>query len=176
MPEQKCVTCPVVLELADDKKWQTQCYDCFRDKNTMRNCEVCDEPKIPVTEEKWKRVCGKCYENSPLKPCIGCRQVTVKAVEKFRSLCKDCWTHKEDYLRICETEGCDRVINEKSKVWVKTCMDCYKVAKSVLFETCPTCPPDRSHWLVKRKTAPACRACMLVNGDIITMGSLVSSN
>lgn len=163
--ERKCVTCPTLLS-DKDKDWAKQCYDCYRDKDTMRACDACHQPKIPVSEEKWKRICPRCYVDSPMKPCVGCKEYKVKSVEKFRTLCKECWQRKEEFLRICET--CNtRVISEKAAKWIKTCTTCYLEEKKKYFEECPECvDTGGKKLLLKRKTAPACRDCMKKTNQI----------
>jgi hypothetical protein len=171
--ERKCVTCPAMLD-KEDKEWAKQCYDCYRDKDTMRACDVCQEPKIPVTDEVWKRICAKCFTDSPMKPCAGCKEYKVKAVEKFRTLCKECWARKEEFLRIC-IECKDRVIPEKAQKWVKTCTTCYLNKKREKYEECPTCEGDLAKMLRKRKTAPACRDCMKGQNLIATWNCLTDT-
>lgn len=159
----KCITCPTKYEFDCEKPWAKQCYDCFKDERTRRKCSACDQYRIlPTPENEWQKICNQCYKDSPLRVCDGCKQPALKAVEPWRQLCKDCWPRRFELLRIC-TVCNDKPINKSAPKWVESCMSCYMEKKKQHFEGCPVCKTEK---LVKRKTAPACRQCMIKNGDV----------
>ena len=159
-----CVTCPTKFEFDPDKAWAKQCYDCFKDDNTRRVCSACNKHRIlPTKENEWQKVCSQCYKDSPLRVCDGCKEPTLKAVEPWRQLCKGCWPKRHQLLKICTTCN-DKPINKGAPKWVETCMGCYMIKRKKNFENCKSC---QSTSLNKRKTAPACRECMMKSGQII---------
>jgi hypothetical protein len=158
----QCPTCPVAFPTDPDRPYLKQCKDCFKDKSTRRKCRICDEPKIPCTEEAWRTVCGTCFKDSPMRPCIGCKQMKIKTIDEWKQLCGDCWGDKEKYLKICKV--CQKIpVKRGSESWVETCTKCYLEELKKDFEKCPTC---NSVKLIKRKTAPCCRECMKAQGLI----------
>lgn len=160
----QCRTCAAKFEYEDEKKFAKQCYACYRDDNTRKQCKVCKKFRIVPDEDgsNWQTICGTCYNESPLKNCVGCHQPNVKSIETWRQLCKECWPKRENYLRICE-QCKDRPIKAGAEKWVKTCHKCYLEKRALHFEPCPQC---KSTKLIKNKNAPACRPCMLLNGQI----------
>jgi hypothetical protein len=159
-----CVTCPTKFEFDPEKAWAKQCYECFKDDNTRRVCSACLKHRIlPTKENEWQKVCSQCYKDSPLRVCEGCKEPKLKAVEPWRQLCKGCWPHRHELLKICTTCK-DKPINKGAPKWVETCMSCYMTKRKKNFEICPSC---QSTSLNKRKTAPACRDCMIKDGLII---------
>lgn len=160
---RKCATCPVLFDLDPEKDWAKQCYDCFRDDSTRRQCTVCLKHRIlPGEDFEWQKICSTCYKDSPVRPCGGCGEPKLKAVEPWRQLCKECWPKRFELLRICTQCG-DLPIRKGAESWVKICMKCYMANKEKYFEACPSC---KSTKLIKRKTAPACRDCMRSQGLI----------
>jgi len=161
----QCATCPAQFLFEEEKAFKKQCYDCYKDDNTRRICSVCELPRIvpsPDPTKDWQKICNKCYSESGEKKCLGCKQPKIKTVEKWRQLCSECWPDRHQYLRICEK--CDIYpIKQGAPSWCKTCFKCYIKDKEKYWEKCQQC---NSTQLVKRKTAPACRKCMLMNGDV----------
>jgi hypothetical protein len=158
----QCPTCPVAFPTDPDRPYLKQCKDCFKDKSTRRKCRICDEPKIPCTEEAWRTVCGTCFKDSPMRPCVGCKQMKIKTIDEWKQICGDCWEDKEKYLKICKV--CKKIpVKRGAESWVETCTKCYLEELKKTFEKCPTC---NSVKLVKRKTAPCCRECMKEQGLI----------
>lgn len=159
-----CVSCPTQFEFNPQKDWIQQCYQCYKDTSTRRICTVCNKPNIvPTDKNNWQKICNSCYKESPLKPCYGCKELKLKAVEPWRRLCKECWeTKRWDYLKICKV--CDVTpIKANAEKWVETCTKCWLKNREKQWERCPQC---NSKKLSKLKTAPACRPCMLLNGQI----------
>lgn len=164
----KCVTCPTMFEFDQAKAWAKQCYDCFKDDKTRRACSACGKHRIlPTIGNEWQKICGQCYKDSPLRLCDGCQQPNLKAIEPWRQLCKGCWPQRHSLLRICNVCN-DKPINKGAAKWIETCMSCYMTKRKEKFEKCTSC---NSTHLSKRKTAPACRECMMKAGQIVIQPS-----
>jgi len=162
-----CGTCTAFLE-PDTPVWAKQCMDCFRDSATRRECRVCSKPRIAVSEPEWKQVCGKCFQEAAMKPCVGCKEFKIKAFETWRTLCKDCWVDRAKYMRICQVCN-DRPLKPDVPDYIKTCTKCFIDMKKLTHDLCPTCTGRNATLLRKRKTAPACRDCMKDQGLIQTV-------
>lgn len=162
-----CSTCSADLE-ADQPSWAKQCVDCFRDDTTRRECRVCGKAKIAVSEPEWKQVCGTCFLQAAMKPCIGCKELKIKAFETWRQLCKDCWVDRAKYMRICQVCD-DRPLKSSVPDYIKTCTKCFIEMKKKTHEVCGSCTGKNATLLRKRKTAPACRDCMKEQGLIKTV-------
>lgn len=160
----QCVTCPTKFEVNPERDWAKQCYDCFKDDRTRRVCTACNKARILPTEKNiWQKLCGTCYAESPMRSCDGCKKPKIKTVEPWRQLCTDCWPDRHKFLQICE-KCKDKPIKKGAPSWVNTCMKCYLTEKGKHFEKCGKC---NSPYLTKRKTAPACRHCMILEGKVI---------
>jgi len=158
----QCCTCEAKFEFDKERDWIKQCRDCFKDKSTRRKCRICKESKILPTEPDYKNICGKCFTESAMRPCIGCKQLKIKVCEEWRQLCKDCWAMKDKYLKICKV--CQkRPIKKGSPAWIETCTGCYLENLKKYFEPCPVCKSEK---LTKRKHAPMCRDCMKSQGKV----------
>lgn len=59
------------IDASEFKHWRKTCGPCFYNKkrketDKCRECEDCGEPRIPVIEPDYKKICKKCYREQAL--------------------------------------------------------------------------------------------------------------
>jgi hypothetical protein len=111
------------------------------------------EGKISDADIKANHESGTGYSN---RNCNKCGGVYLWDGNIYKTNCRECYLQLS---RQCASKGCTNRLPPGSDSWKLVCVQCYKDKKASKMSTCPYCPPERSHLLVRPFDKVMCPKC-----------------